>query len=116
LKNPNKPPLPNNRTGDYEFKSVVYVYHDVDKVWAKGVVVPGYRSGDGCVSYVLDNYPDSAKGWGCGVSVPCVLHQWEYEYFKKHLDEFKAWLDACDRDYNGKKLPLKDYYEAMKNG
>lgn len=113
IKLKNKPPLPDNRIEDFPLKSVVYVFYE--NKWNRGIVVSGYRSGDGCVSYVLDDYPNSKKGWGCGVSVPCVLHEWEYKYFKTNLVEFKQWLRDCDREYNGKKLPLESYYNAMVN-
>jgi hypothetical protein len=108
-----KPPLPDNRMKDYDEGEIVYIFHDMK--WNRGTVVPGYRSHDGCVSYILDDYPESkAKGpLGCGVSVPCVLKEWEYNYFRKHLDEFSNWLIMCDREYNGKKLGIKDYYNAM---
>jgi hypothetical protein len=112
-----KPCLPDNRYADYfPLKSIVYVFHNEDKKWCRGTVVSGYRSGDGCVSYVLDDYPDSKKGWGCGFGVPCVIRDWEYDYFRKHLNEFKEWLKMCDRKYNGDKLPMDDYFKAMKNG
>jgi hypothetical protein len=109
-----KPPLPDNRTTDYNDGEIIYVFHA--NKWNRGTVVPGYRSHDGCVSYILDDYPESkTKGpWGCGVSVPCVLKEWEYKYFKSRLNEFNEWLALCDREYNGKKLGIKDYYDAMK--
>ena len=40
-----------------------------------------------------------------GVSVPVILKDWEYKYFKKHKDDFRKWLIAHENeDYNGKKL------------
>jgi len=109
-----KPCLPDNRPANYfPLKSIVYVF--TKEKWNRGVVVNGYRSGDGCVSYVLDDYPDSKKGWGCGFGVPCVIKDWEYDYFRKHLDEYKSWLKMCDRKYNGDKLPIDDYFKAIKN-
>lgn len=106
-----KPPLPDSRGQDFELKDVVYVFRE--KRWNRGVVVNGYRHKDGCVSYVLDNYPDSQQGWGCGTAVPCVLKEWEYKYFKSHLKDFEEWLRLSDRTYNGKKLNLDEYYDAM---
>ncbi len=106
------PPLPGNRACDYYNKGdVLYVYQD--KMWNRGICVPGYRHHDGCVSYVLDNYPKSKGGWGCGYCVPCVLKAWEHNYFQKNLPAFRAWLDASDRKYNGDKLDLDSYYNAM---
>lgn len=106
-----KPPLPDSRGQDFEIKDVVYVFHDGK--WNRGIVVSGYRHKNGCVSYVLDDYPESQKGWGCGTSVPCILKQWEYKYFKSHLTDFKEWLRLSDRKYNGDKLDLDAYYYAM---
>lgn len=109
-----KPPLPDNRIGDFNESEIVWIFHQ-DR-WSRGTVVSGYRSHDGCVSYVLDDYPKNRKGWGCGCAVPCVLKNWEYRYFRKHLKEFQVWLDLSDREYNGKRLPLDKYMQAMKNG
>lgn len=112
VKLPNRPPLPDARQEEFKLNSIVYVFHE--NKWNRGVVVNGYRSGDGCVSYVLDDYPESKSGWGCGWSVPCVLKEWEYEYFKKNISDFREWLNLADRDYNGKKLDMKAYLSAMK--
>lgn len=109
-----RPPLPDNRVEDFNEGEIVWVMYHETKKWVRGTVVPGYRSHDGCVSYVLEGYPESQKGWGCGVSVPCVLKDWEYKYFKTNLDDFSVWLKLCDRKYNGEKLDLKAYFEAMK--
>lgn len=113
LKVKNSPPIPNHRIKDFSNGEVVWIFHE--NKWNRSIVVSGYRSGDGCVSYVLDDYPESAKGWGCGVCVPGVLKDWEFQYFKSNLEEFKTWLDLCDRKYNGEDLPLDEYYSAMKN-
>jgi len=110
-----KPALPGSRDAEYfKLKDVVWVFHE--NKWNRGMVVPGYRTYDGCVSYVLDNYPNSAKGWGCGMAVPCILLDWEYTYFKKNLTEFKEYLKMCDRVYNGERLPMDNYYNAMTKG
>lgn len=106
-----KPPLPDRRIKDYKLGEVVWVFHD--SKWNRGTVVSGYRSGDGCVSYVLDDYAESKKGWGCGTGVPCVLKNWEYQYFKKHIDDFKTWIDLSDREYNGDRLDMPGYLVAM---
>lgn len=106
------PPLPDNRTQDFKCGEIVYVFHE--EKWNRGTVVMGYRSGDGCVSYVLDDYPGSKTGWGCGTSVPCVLKEWEYKYFKKNLTEFKTWLNRSDRKYNGEHFPIDEYFKALK--
>lgn len=107
-----KPALPDTRNADYfKLNNIVRVFHN--QKWNRGVVVSGYRSGDGCVSYVLDDYPESAKGWGCGMSVPCVMLEWEYKYFKNNLEEYKDYLKLCDRVYNGERLNLDEYYKAM---
>lgn len=106
-----KPPLPDHRDGKYDKNEVLYVCYN--KKWNRGVCVSGYRSGDGCVSYVLDDYPKSKEGWGCGVCVPGILKEWEYEYFKKYKQEFKDWLDLSNRKYNGEKLNVKEYFDAM---
>ena len=108
---PDKPPLPESRVDDFDEGETVWVFYEGK--WNKGTVVPGYRSHDGCVSYVLDDYPDSAKGWGCGVAVPSILKDWEHKYFKEHLDDFRIWLNLSDREYNGEKLDLEKYYEAL---
>lgn len=101
------PCLPNNRPADYfNNNDIVYVFYK--NKWARGIIVSGYRSHDGCVSYILDDYSESQpknKGaWGCGISVPIVIKQWEYDYFKDNLKAFKIWLDFSDREYNGKGL------------
>lgn len=110
-----KPILPENRGDYFNEGDKVYVYHE--KKWNKGVVVPGYRSHDGCVSYVLDSYPESSKKgpWGCGWSVPGIIHEWEYKYFQKNIDEFQKWLEKSDRDYNGERLDMKSYFDALKS-
>lgn len=109
---PEKPPLPDNRANDFDLGSVVWVFHE--NKWNRGVVTHGYRSGDGCVSYVLDDYPETkGKPWGCGVSVPCVLKDWEYQYFVTHLDDFGVWLKMADREYNGKRIDTAAYADAM---
>jgi hypothetical protein len=108
----NKPALPDSRGCEYfKLKSVVWVLHE--NKWNRGIVVSGYRTYDGCVSYVLDDYPESQKGWGCGMSVPGILLDWEYKYFKNNLEEYREYLKLCDREYNGEKLKLNDYYKAM---
>ena len=106
-----KPPIPDLRGQEFVIGEVLYVFHD--NKWNRGICVSGYRSGDGCVSYVLDAYPDSKKGWGCGTGVPCVLKEWEFKYFQNNLEDFKVWLDLSDRKYNGDRLDLKAYYDAM---
>lgn len=107
-----KPALPDSRDAEYfKIKAPVWVYNE--NKWHKGVVVSGYRTYDGCVSYVLDDYPESKGGWGCGMSVPGILLDWEYAYFKTHLKEYKEYLNDCDRIYNGARLDLNRYYEAM---
>lgn len=108
----NKPPLPNNRPYQYyNAGDIVWVFHEGD--WRKGAVVAGYRHHDGCVSYVLDDYPAPQKGWGCGCSVPCVLKEWEFDYFFEHPSDFDVWLNLSDRKYNGKKLELVAYKSSM---
>ena len=110
LPNKKTPVLPDNRPHDYyNVNDVVYVFHE--KKWNVGKVVAGYRHQDGCVSYVLRDYPKSQAG--CGCSVPCILKEWEYNYFKSNPKAFKTWLDLSDRVYNGNKLPITDYYNAI---
>lgn len=105
---PNKPPLPNRRVDDYDNGEIVWVY--TENKWHKATVVSGYRSHDGCVSYIIDDIPQSnppPKGngpWGCGVSVPVILKDWEFNYFKKHKDDFKIWLEKSDVEYNGEMI------------
>lgn len=107
-----KPPLPNNRVCDYyNIGDIVLIF--CENKWNRGIVVPGYLHHDGCVSYVLDDYPKSKKGWGCGYSVPCVLKKWEYRYFQKNLKDFQIWLNFSDKEYNGKRLNLDAYYQAI---
>ena len=55
----------------------------------------------------------SQKGWGCGVGVPCVLLDWEFNYFRKYTKEFVDYMKLCDKTHNGKKLPIDDYIKAM---
>lgn len=106
----NKPCHPDSRGCDYfPLKARVRVFLDEPKSgisprWYIGTVVNGYRSGDGCVSYVLDDLPASKGGWGCGMSVPIVILETEYQYFKKNPAEFEIWLQKCDQEYNGKRL------------
>lgn len=108
----NKPPLPQNRIEDYNVGETIFVFCK-DK-WRRGIVANGYRSHDGCVSYILEDYPETVeKPWGCGVSVPCILKEWEFIYFKTHPSEFKTWLALSDEKYNGDKLPLNDYYKKL---
>jgi hypothetical protein len=114
LKLNNVPPMVESRPHDYyNLNDIVYVFHD--KKWCQGCVVNGYRHHDGCVSYVLDDYTESKGGWGCGYRHPCILKEWEYNYFKKNKEEFKNWLKRNDREYNGKKMLIDDYYDAMEN-
>lgn len=97
---------------DFDDGSIVWVW--TNKKWCRGIVVPGYRSHDGCVSYVLDDFPETKnKPWGCGVSVPCILKEWDYKYFKAHKDEFLVWLELQDREYNGEKLNMKEMYLGL---
>jgi hypothetical protein len=119
LKAKNKPPLCDRRP-DFELGETVWVFTNKDientrsdDKWHRGKVVSGYRTHDGCVSYVLDDFPESKGGWGCGVGVPCILKDKDYKYFKMNPKDFKDWLDLSDRVYNGKKLPLDKYYEAL---
>ena len=120
-----KPPLPSNRLHDYEEGEIVWiysekVYSEKEKKWRRATVVPGYRSHDGCVSYIMDGVPESRpkpKGngpWGCGVRVPIVLKDWEYQYFKKHIDDFKIWLHLSDTKYNGERMPIDEMFVALK--
>ena len=78
-----------------------------------GTVVNGYRSGDGCVSYVLDELKDSTGGWGSGFAVPTVLQDSEYKYFRKNKEDFKEWLNNCDKNYNGKKIVNQEMFEKL---
>ncbi len=106
------PPLPESRPHDYyNIDDVLYIFYE-DK-WNKGIYVSGYRHHDGCVSYVLEDYPESKGSWGCGYAVPCVLKEWEYRYFRTSPDKFKIWLGLCDKEYNGKKLDLHLYHQAI---
>ena len=108
----NTPPLPSSRVHDYyNVSDALWVFWE--NKWNKGICVSGYRHQDGCVSYVLDDYPKSKEGWGCGYSVPCVLKDWEYEYFRQNLKAFRQWLDFADKKYNGEKLEVDKYYKAM---
>lgn len=81
--------------------------------YVKGTVVVGYRHHNGCVSYVLDDYPESKKGWGCGTTVPSIMLEKDYQFFKKHLDKFAIWLELQDKDYNGNRLNLQLMYDIM---
>jgi hypothetical protein len=72
----------------------------VPDVWIQGKVVPGYRHHDGAVSVCLDkkihtnetNY--NGHGVGFGMSRPEVMHTWEYEYLRSHVDFAKLWLNS----------------------
>jgi hypothetical protein len=111
-----KPALPDSRDCDYfPLKARVWVFLDKKNDekgrfprtgWFVGTVVDGYRSGDGCVSYVLDEIPVSREGWGCGMSVPVVLLDWEYQFFKDNPEDFGRWLKASDRTYNGNRMNI----------
>lgn len=106
------PALPDSRRHDYyHIDDVLYVF--MDAKWNRGICVSGYRHHDGCVSYALDDYPKSKEGWGCGLQVPIVLKEWEYKYFKANMDRFLVWLDLSDKKYNGEKLDLHSYYQAL---
>ena len=112
LKPKKQPPLPDSRIHDYyNIGDIVFIFHE--EKWGRGVVVSGYRHHDGCVSYVLDDYPESKGGWGCGCAVPCVLHEWEYKYFKNNVPKFIEWLKFSDRKYNGEKLNFEAYIKAI---
>jgi hypothetical protein len=116
LKVKDSPPLAESRDHDhFNLGDRVFVFYEGR--WNPGTVVNGYRHHDGCVSYVLDAYPESKPGkkgpWGCGMSVPGVIKEWEFSYFQAHRDEFKLWLAAQDRAYNGNRLPMKDYFDAL---
>lgn len=114
LKLADKPPLPSHRPHDYyNVDDVVYVFIEKKSEWIRGIVISGYRHHDGCVSYVLDDIPESSEGWSCGSAVPCVLKEWEYNYFRLNNADFVVWLELCDRTYNGEKLDLEEYGLAM---
>lgn len=105
-------PLPNNRIVDYIVGEDVWVF--TKDRWEHGIVMLGYRTHDGCVSYTLDNYPETKeKPWGCGVGVPCILRKWEYQYFRNNLEDFQTWLALSNKEYNGEKLPLQQYYDSF---
>lgn len=107
-----KPPAPIARRSDhFNIGDSVRVFYE-DK-WNRGTVVNGYRHHDGCVSYVLDDYPKSVEGWGCGFAVLCIMLESEYRYFLKHPLDFEQWLRNADRKYNGERLPMGKYYEAL---
>lgn len=109
-----RPVLPELRDAEhFNVGDPCYVYYEGR--WQHGTVAMGYRHHDGCVSYVLDDVPESAtKGpWGCGVQVPGCIRGDEYDYFREHTEEFRAWLDQSDRDYNGDRLPLDAYFTAL---
>lgn len=116
-----KPPLPDNRLHDYEEGEIVWAYSEKEKKWRRGTVVPGYRSHNGCVSYILDGVPKSrprpeGEGpWGCGVGISGILKDWEYQYFKKHIEDFEIWLHLSDREYNGERMNIDDMFVALKN-
>ena len=121
--NDKTPPLVSNRASEYfNIGDRIRLFLDGDieggitdgKVeYVKGTVVNGYRHHDGCVSYVLDDYPESQKGWGCGVCMPFIMLEKDYQFFKKHLDKFRIWLEFQDKDYNGKCLNLQLMYDIM---
>lgn len=114
------PPLPDSRGADYHpIGMVCFVYHEGK--WCRGTTAYGYRTHDGCVSYVLDDYPES-KGkpdgsgpWGCGMSVPGILLDWEFQYFRKHLGEFEQWLSLCDKKLNQYVPDYSAYLEALRD-
>lgn len=120
LKLKDRPSLPDNRTHDYNEGETIWTY--IDNKWAKGIVVPGYRSHDGCVSFILEDYPKSkpkpeGEGpWGCGAGVPEILTDKEYHYFKEHHDDFRTWLHLSDREYNGNRAPIDEMYAALTGG
>lgn len=103
----NKPPLPSNRGQCFEINEIVYVFYKGK--WNRGIVVNGYRHKDGCVSYVLDDYPESKGGWGCGTAVPCVIKEWEYNYFSENNEDYLIWLDESNKKYNGDFLDIQKY-------
>jgi len=109
LKHKNSPPLSSNRKEDYNEGEVVFV--NINEKWERGVIVPGYRSRYGCVSYVLDNYPESKKGWECSVTVPVILKEWEYNYFKNNTEDYSIWKDKEESiKHNGEKIKLSDIH------
>lgn len=108
----NTPPLPNNRMNDFDINEIVWVF--VHNKWERGTVVTGYRTHDGFTTHILDNYPETKEHpWGCGVSVPCILKDWEFKYFKENHEDFRLWLTLSDRKYNGERMPMQKMYESL---
>ena len=115
----NIPPLPDHRNMEFKIGSKVWVFiaAEGEKVpltkWYCGSVVSGYRSGDGCVSYVMDELPASKQGWGCGVSVPIILQDWEYQYFKRNKRNFETWIELSNKTDNGNPIDGKAMFESI---
>jgi hypothetical protein len=109
-----KPALPQYRAHDWfdiNDSLVCYVGHWVDRilpdVWVTAKAVDGYRHHDGMVSVVFDKKLHNGDfldghGGGFGMSRPEVMHRWEYEYLRSHLDYATVWLD-------GSKLNLENF-------
>lgn len=119
LKPTKKPPLPSNRGDVFDEGKTLWVYSQKENKWRKGIIVPGYRSHDGCVSYILEGVPESKPKpdgdgpWGGGCSIPGIILDWEYQYFKKNLDDFKTWLHLCDTEYNGERYDVMKMFFAL---
>ena len=50
------------------------------------------------------------------MAVPGVFLDWEYKYFRKNIIEFAEYMHLCDRAYNGRKIDIVEYINAMKKG
>jgi len=110
------PPLPEHRPHDYyNVGDIVWVF--LYGKWQSGEVVDGYRHHDGCVSFILEDFPESRpdqKGpWGCGCAVPGILKSKEIQHFKTHFDDYKHYLQASDKSYNGRRIDVEEMMRAL---
>lgn len=106
------PVLPDNRDCNH-FEIGKKVRGFWDGQWFSGTVIQGYRSGDGCVSMIRD-LDNKESVWG--LSVPSMLLETEFQYFREHLDEYDVWLKLADREYNGKRIHIEAMREALIRG
>ena len=90
----------------------------VDKHWAVGEVIFGYRHHDGCVSFRLDERVSSGDyldghGGGAGLAHPTVVKQWEYDYLRDHADFAEYWVTYGVSRYIGE-FNRDEYLASLK--
>jgi len=90
--NPTPMLAPHRGAEHFNVDDNVMVCEIASKTWHPATVVVGYRHHDGIVSYV-GNFTEDIGQHGCGTSSPCVMLASEFEYFLRHPEAFRVWID-----------------------